>query len=89
MGKVKLFWKKECPLCGSARIVGSQLKEQGLVVYDYNLDTADGLAEASYYGVLSTPTIIIEDDEENTIASFSGQIPTSAEVTKTITNYFQ
>jgi thioredoxin-related protein len=88
MGKVKLFWKAECPQCGNAKIVGSQLKQEGLAVYDYNLDTTDGLAEASYYGVMSTPTIIVEDKEENTIASFSGQVPTSAEVKKAIARYY-
>ncbi|RLA95407.1 MAG: hypothetical protein DRG25_00310 [Deltaproteobacteria bacterium] len=87
MEKVKLFWKAECPQCGNAKIVGDQLKQEGLIVYDYDLDTPDGLAEASYYGVLSTPTIIIEDEEENTIASFSGQVPTPSEVKKVISKY--
>ena len=88
MGKVKLFWKTECPHCGNAKIVGVQLKDEGLEVHDYNLDTSDGLAEASFYGVMSTPTIIIEDENENTIALFSGQVPSFAEVKKTITGYF-
>ncbi len=39
MGKVKLFWKAECPLCGNAKIIGGMLKQDGLVVDDYNLDT--------------------------------------------------
>jgi len=89
MGRVKLFWKAECPRCGSAKIIGSQLKEQGLTVYDYNLDTPDGLAEASYYSIMSTPTIIVEDEEENTIASFSGNVPTPGEVRRAITKYYQ
>jgi thiol-disulfide isomerase/thioredoxin len=89
MGRVKLFWKEECPNCGSAKIVGSQLKQEGLAVYDYNLDTADGLAEASYYSIMSTPTIIIEDEEENTIASFSGSVPTPGEVRRVIAKHYQ
>ena len=89
MGKVKLFWKAECPLCGNAKIIGGMLKQDGLVVDDYNLDTADGLAEASYYGVKSTPTMIIEDEEENAIASYSGHIPTPLEVKKAISRYYQ
>jgi hypothetical protein len=88
MGKVKLFWKTECPQCGNAKIVGLQLKDDGLEVHDFNLDTADGLGEASYYGVMSTPTIIIEDEEENTIALFSGQIPSPSEVKKRIREYY-
>ncbi len=89
MGKVKLFWKTECPQCSNAKIVSSQLEEEGLHVYDYNLDTPDGLAEASYYSVMSTPTIIIEDEQENTIASFSGQVPTPSEVKQAITRFYQ
>lgn len=89
MGKVKLFWKAACPLCGSAKIIGGMLKEDGVEVADYNLDTADGLAEASYYGVKSTPTMIIEDEEENAIAFYSGQVPTAVEVKKAIFQYYQ
>ena len=88
MGKVKLFWISECPQCGNAKIVGLQLKDDGVEVHDFNLDTSDGLAEASYYGVMSTPTIIIEDEEENTIVLFSGQIPSLAEVKKRIREYY-
>lgn len=89
MGKVKLFWRAECPHCGNAKIVGGQLKAEGLDVYDYNLDTTDGLAEASFYGVMSTPTIIIEDERENTVALFSGQIPPYTEVKKTLLGLYQ
>jgi len=89
MGKVKLFWKTECPQCGNAKIVGSQLEKAGLPVYNYNLDTPDGLAEASYYSVMSIPTLIIEDEQENTIASFSGQVPTPSEVKKAIMRFYQ
>lgn len=89
MGRVKLFWKTACPQCGNAKIIGNQLEQEGLLVYDYNLDTPDGLAEASYYSVMSTPTIIIEDEQENPIASFSGQVPTSSEVKQAIARFFQ
>jgi len=86
METVKLFWKAKCPECGGVKAVGSELKAEGLPVYDYDLDTPDGLAEASYYGVMATPTIIIEDEKENRIASFSGKIPTTAEVKKTMSD---
>lgn len=89
MGKVKLFWKTECPLCGSAKVVGGKLQQEGIPVFDYNLDTTDGLAEASYYGVMSTPTIIIEDEEENAIAFFAGQVPTATEVKSAIAQRYQ
>ena len=46
----------------------------------YDIDTADGLAEASFYGVLSTPTMIVEDSEEQTLADFRGTVPTINQV---------
>jgi len=89
MGKVKLFWKNDCPQCGNAKIVGLQLKNEGLEVVDYNLDTSDGLAEAAFCGVMSTPTIIIEDEKENPIALFSGQVPSFSEIKQAIHSYHQ
>ncbi|MDY6862747.1 MAG: thioredoxin family protein [Thermodesulfobacteriota bacterium] len=75
MGKVKVFWKMSCPKCKKAIDMGSLLKEEGFAVTDYNLDTFEGLAEASFYGVMSTPSIIIEDSQENLLASFPGDVP--------------
>ena len=80
MGKVKLFWKAECPKCPQAKVVGNVLRREGLEVIDYDIDTVDGLAEATYYGVLSTPTLIVEDPDENPIADFRGTIPSPEEI---------
>ena len=76
MEKVKVFVKDGCYKCPSAKEVGVLLEKEGLNVLYYDLDTADGLAEASYYGVLSTPTMIVEDADENTVADFRGTVPT-------------
>jgi len=86
MERVKLFWKSECPKCPQAKVVGSILKKEGLEVVDYDIDTLDGLAEATYYGVLSTPTLILEDFEENPIADFRGTIPSPEEIRKILSN---
>ncbi len=84
METIKLFVKEGCGLCPSAKEVGSQLSREGHQVLCYDLDTADGLAEASYYGVLSTPTMIIEDDNENLLADFRGTVPTFQQVKNTL-----
>ena len=76
MEQVKVFVKDGCYKCPSAKEVGVLLEKEGLNVLYYDLDTADGLAEASYYGVLSTPTMIVEDAGENTLADFRGTVPT-------------
>jgi hypothetical protein len=49
-------------------------------VYHYDLDTIEGLAEASFYSILSTPSLIIEDEEEKEVMSWRGVVPTLQEV---------
>ena len=80
MGRVKVFLKDGCYKCPSAKEVGAILKKEGLEVLYYDLDTVDGLAEASFYGVLSTPTLIVEDREERPLADFRGIVPTPQRV---------
>ena len=89
MRLVKIFWKSECPKCPAAKDVGNILKKEGVHVIHYNLDTVDGLAEGAYYSVMSTPTLIIEDNEENRIADFRGTVPSPQEVRKLINQYQQ
>ncbi|HUT84373.1 MAG TPA: thioredoxin family protein [Thermodesulfobacteriota bacterium] len=86
MEKVKLFWKVECPKCPQAKVLGNILRKEGLEVIDYDIETVDGLAEATYYGVLSTPTLIVEDPAENPIADFRGTIPSPDEIRKILVN---
>jgi hypothetical protein len=80
MEMVKIFWKANCSKCPAAKDVGNTLKEEGFKVIDYNLDTLDGLAEGAYYSVMATPTLIIEDRDENCIADFRGIIPSAKEI---------
>jgi glutaredoxin len=80
MEKVKVFVKDGCAKCPSAKEVGSLLLKEGIEVHYYDIDTADGLAEASFYGVLATPTMIVEDSEEKTLADYRGTVPTLQEV---------
>ena len=77
---LKVFVKNGCYKCPSAKEVGESLSKEGLEVYFYDLDTIDGLAEASYYGVLATPTLIIEDKDEKTLADFRGVVPTPQQI---------
>jgi hypothetical protein len=58
----------------------SRVKKEGVPVYHYDLDTIEGLAEASFYSILSTPSLIIEDEEEREVMSWRGVVPTLQEV---------
>jgi hypothetical protein len=80
MGIIKIFTKAHCPKCPAVREMGMELKKEGVPVLNYDLDTIDGLAEASFYSILSTPSIIIEDEEEREVISWRGEVPTLQEV---------
>jgi glutaredoxin len=80
MGSIKIFTKAKCPKCPAVKEMGMELKKEGVSVLNYDLDTIDGLAEASFYSVLSTPSVIIEDEEERELKSWRGVVPTLQEV---------
>ncbi len=80
MGSIKIFTKAKCPRCPAAKEIGRELREKGIPVLHYDLDTADGLAEASFYSVLSAPSLIIEDEEEREVIGWRGTVPTLEEV---------
>ena len=80
MGSVKIFVKAKCPKCPATKEIESTLKGEGVPVYHYDLDTLDGLAEASFYSILSTPSIIIENEKEEEVISWRGVVPSLQEV---------
>jgi glutaredoxin len=75
MPTVKIFTKQQCPRCPQAKQLGSELEQQGHSVQYFDVETADGLAEATFFSVQATPTIIVEDDQENILAEYRGQVP--------------
>jgi len=80
MGLIKIFTKARCPRCPAVKEIGKELKRDGVPVLSYDLDTIDGLAEASFYSILSTPSIVIEDEQEKEVMSWRGVVPTLQEV---------
>jgi len=80
MGLVKLFIKNRCPRCPHAKQIGKELKAAGFKVQEYDVETPEGLAEASFYSVQATPTFIIEDLQENMLADFRGVVPSVQQI---------
>ena len=78
--KILVFSKQDCPLCPAAKALGERLQEKGQAVHQFDIDTADGLAEASFYRVMSTPTIIIIDGDEEQLAVWRGSVPPDDEL---------
>ncbi|GAI62736.1 unnamed protein product [marine sediment metagenome] len=77
--KVKIFWQKNCPHCPEAKNLGKQLEKETEVQY-FNVDTVDGLAEASYYDIASTPSIVFLDNNDNEIKIWRGKTPRLEEI---------
>ncbi|MBW1971988.1 MAG: hypothetical protein DRG20_04835 [Deltaproteobacteria bacterium] len=80
MGSVKIFVKPGCHFCPAAEKIGEILKSEGFPVFHYNIETPDGLAEAAFYSVMATPTIILEDESETTVAQWRGVVPQLDEI---------
>ncbi len=80
MGIVKIFYKDDCPMCPKAKLLGESLKEKNVGVISYNTGTAEGLAEATFYRVMALPTIVVEDEMENELGEWRGNVPHIEEV---------
>ena len=80
MESVKIFMRAQCPKCPAAKDLGKKLEQDGVAVFQYDVDTTDGLAEASFYGIRSTPSLLIEDEEGRERACWRGTVPPLEEV---------
>ena len=80
MGVVKIFYRDDCPKCPLAKKLRDSLREQKVNVMDYNVGTPDGLAEASFYSIMSLPTVLVEDGMENGLGEWRGDVPRMEEV---------
>ncbi len=79
--KIKIFWQKNCPRCPEAKNVGKQLEKEAEVQY-FDVDSVDGLAEASYYDIASTPSIVALDNNDKEIKIWRGNVPGMEEIRK-------
>jgi len=82
--KIKLFTKTNCPKCPLAKALCDSLTGQCPIEY-FNVDDRDGLAEASFYTVMSTPSIIIVKDEHE-VKGFRGEVPKKEEILAVLKN---
>ncbi len=80
MESVKIFTRAQCPKCPAVKDLGKRLEQEGVPVFQYDVDTTEGLAEASFYSIFSTPSLMIEDEEGKEVAGWRGKVPTLEEV---------
>ncbi len=71
--RLHYFKSNDCPLCRGAEREIEILKGEGCDISVHSIDEAEGLAEATYRGVLSTPTVVVEIDERE-VGRYSGAI---------------
>lgn len=71
---IKLFVKQDCPRCPAAKHAVDGLN--GVEIYD--VGDVDGLAEAAYFNVLSTPTVLVVDASGREVAAWRGEAPERA-----------
>lgn len=69
--RIKVFVKSDCPRCPAAKHAVDGL--DGVEIYD--VGDMDGLAEAAFHSVLSTPTVLVVDTGGAEIASWRGEAP--------------
>lgn len=79
--KLKVFTKENCPNCPAAKKVAEVVEDEGKLQVEYfNVDDPDGLAEAQFFSVLATPTIVLTDDTDKEVASWRGAAPEKKEI---------
>ena len=83
--KLKIFWKKDCPLCPNAKNIGKMVEDKIEVQY-CNIDSVEGLSEACMLNVLSTPTIVMLDNNNKEIEAWRGIIPELDEIKEKISD---
>ena len=79
---VKIFWQESCSRCPPTKKLGKTLEGEGIKVEYHDVNTPDGLAEAMYYDVLSTPSLIVIDDEKKEVNGWRGETPNMKDVKK-------
>lgn len=78
---VKIFTQESCPNCPKSKELGQKLIEKGVNVEFFDVKTPNGLAESLMHNVLSTPSIVITEENKE-VCSFLGKTPEIEEVTK-------
>lgn len=80
---LKIFTQPSCPKCPPAKILGKeieQLKNEEVQVEYFNTGEVEGMAEGAFYQVMSTPTLLLFDDQGKVIGEWRGEVPGKKEI---------
>jgi hypothetical protein len=73
---LKVFVKQDCQKCPAAKEVAGRFPETEI----YDIEQAEGLAEAAYYSVLCTPSIVVVDESGSEVFAWRCTVPTPKDV---------
>ena len=82
--KVKIFWQEQCPNCPTAKELGKELEKKNIDVELKNIKGADGLADAVFYNVMATPSVVICDESGESVKEWLAEIPKIEEVMEAV-----
>jgi len=79
---IKFFTKNDCPRCPAAKKLMNKLGKlrPNVKIEKYNVATVDGMAEAAFYVIMGTPTILFCNDMGKEIAGWRGVVPSLEEL---------
>jgi thioredoxin-related protein len=79
---VKFFGKENCPNCVPMKEIVKDLQKNGIIVQQFDVDSVDGRAEAMFYDVMGTPSLVLVDQKGNELTSWRSKVPDAQEVLK-------
>ena len=78
MQHLKVFVKQDCRKCPAAKEVAGRFPETEV----YDMDQPEGLAEAAFYSVLCTPSIVVVDEDGSEVYAWRCDVPTPKDVSE-------
>ncbi|MDD5448355.1 MAG: hypothetical protein PHO53_04230 [Actinomycetota bacterium] len=73
---LKVFVKKGCPNCPAAKEVANQFPFSEM----YDLEDPEGLAEAAFYSVFCTPSMVLVDEHDSVVEAWRCHVPRPSEI---------
>ena len=80
---LKLFTQQNCTKSPAAKQLVKDIEHKVQAEY-HDLGTVNGLAEALYYNILLTPSIIMLNHDNEIIGHWNGEVPTLEMINKII-----
>jgi glutaredoxin len=77
--KLKLFWKEGCEKCEQAK---KMCKELDIKPAMFNLETVDGMAEACWHQITTTPALALTDEGDRELKVWRSVLQAKKELTE-------